>query len=81
MTRNPKESAGDRYLQQYPRLSRWINVCARCGTKGYKPELPENIYPYFNVAADNLRELFKPLIINELGLCEVCARATEIYSS
>jgi len=78
MTRNPKDSEGDKYLQQYPRLSRWINVCIRCGTKGYKPELPENIYTHFNVAADNLRELFKPLAINELGLCEVCARASEM---
>ena len=78
MTKYSKESAGERYLQQYPKLSRWINVCVRCGTKGYKPDLPENIYPHFNVAVDNLRELFKPLLINELGLCEVCAGASEI---
>jgi hypothetical protein len=77
MTSNHKKSTSERYLQQYPRLSRWINVCVRCGTKGYKPELPENVYPYFNVAGDNLRELFNPLTLNEYELCEVCARVAD----
>jgi len=81
MTRNPKASAGDKYLEQYPRLSRWINVCVGCGAKGYKPDLPEDIYPHPSFATYNLRELFNPLAVNELGLCEVCAKVTEVDSS
>ena len=77
VTKKFEKTVGDRYLQQYPHLLKWINVCVVCGKKGYKPELPENIYTHFNVAADNLRELFQPLSVNELGLCEICTRITK----
>jgi hypothetical protein len=75
-----RRSDADLYLKQYPDLNRWLNQCPSCGARGYKPELPDNIYPHFNVAADNLRKFFRPLAINELGLCEQCARAIEVSS-
>ena len=72
---NRKRSDADQYLEQYPDLHRWLNVCLACGMRGYKPDLPENIYRHFNVAADHLRRFFRPLRLNDTGLCNVCARA------
>ena len=66
---------GDAYLQHYPDLLRWLNICKGCGARGYKPELPNNIYPHFNVAADNLRKYFQPLQVNEMGHCQQCTKA------
>lgn len=65
------KSETDQYLAVYPDLQRWMNVCAACGREGYKPEMPENIYPHFNVGAQNLRAMFRPLDVVD-GLCEVC---------
>jgi len=71
----------DEYLAQYPDLERWINVCSACGLRGYKPDLPENIYPHFNIAARNLRKMLCPLDLNETGICELCAHALEMVRS
>jgi len=65
------KSEGNAYLAMYPDLQRWMNVCVACGREGYKPEMPENIYPHFSVGAQNLREMFRPLDVVD-GLCEVC---------
>jgi hypothetical protein len=59
------------YLQDYPRLRRWINQCVGCQRLGYKPEMPEQIGP--GIAAQNLRRLFPELDVNAAGLCEQCA--------
>ena len=76
MTGNSRRlSEGEEYLRQYPNLHRWMNRCTMCGSPGHKPELPQNIYPHFNVAADNLRRLFTPLVVDDLGRCETCASA------
>jgi hypothetical protein len=68
-------SEADQYLALYPHLHRWMNVCAGCGARGHRPELPENIYPHFNVAAENLRRYFRPLAVDERGFCEQCSAA------
>ena len=65
------------YLSQYPDLERWLNTCSACGARGYKPDLPDNIYPWFNVAADNLRKLFDPLPLDARSLCNQCASAID----
>jgi hypothetical protein len=75
MANNLQSSKADLYLRQYPHLHQWVNVCGGCGARGYKPDLPDNIYPWFSVAADNLRSYFRPLGLNEMGLCEQCAEA------
>lgn len=36
---------GEEYLIMYPKLRKWINECAMCHEKGYKPDMPEEIYP------------------------------------
>lgn len=66
---------GNRYLQNYPRLWKWINKCVGCQTIGYKPELPANITRKGGMvtgAAQNLRRFFNELRINEDGFCDQC---------
>ena len=70
------KSRADLYLSMYPDLHRWLNACVACGRRGYKPDLPENIYPHFNVAATNLRAMFEELAVDENGMCSVCADAS-----
>jgi hypothetical protein len=74
-------SKADEYLAQYPDLLRWINVCPGCGQRGYRPDLPENIYPHFNIAARNLRAMLRPLALNETGFCDLCAQALDMVRS
>lgn len=66
---------GNDYLTMYPKLRQWINQCVACQAQGYKPDMPEDIYP--GIAARNLRRYFTPLEINEMGLCEQCQAALE----
>ena len=64
------------YLQDYPKLRQWINQCVACQQVGYKPELPDSIG--VGVAARNLRRYFRPLFLNEIGLCEQCSNAMNL---
>ena len=58
------------YLEMYPHLrKRWINQCLVCQREGYVPDLPAE--------HTNIRKLFEPLAINDMGECEVCAVARE----
>ncbi|MDE6442402.1 MAG: hypothetical protein K2L12_06610 [Clostridia bacterium] len=70
-----KKDYGEKYIEQIPRLKKWINECICCHKKGYKPNLPEKISSvdgsldvYF------IKKYFKPLSINQDGLCDVCAK-------
>lgn len=68
---------GEEYLRMYPRLRKWINQCNACQDTGYKPELPKELSTYdgkISAAAKNLRKFFKPLPLNETGLCAVCEK-------
>lgn len=63
------------YLRQYPELERWINRCVSCHAIGYKPDMPER-FDTKGVAAHHLQRYFRPLAVDELGRCDVCAEAT-----
>jgi hypothetical protein len=65
---------GEEYLIMYPKLRKWINECAMCHAKGYKPDMPVEIYPHPTLASKTIKSYFKPLELNEDGLCEVCCR-------
>ena len=65
---------GDMYLQMYPELSKWMNECIVCHSRGYKPGMPEHISRANSVAGDNLRKYFKPLAVDELSICEQCSK-------
>jgi hypothetical protein len=71
MTTQPND--GLLYLQQYPRLRKWINQCVACQQIGYRPELPEQIGPGF--AAQHLRRYFREMGVDAAGLCNQCAAA------
>ncbi|SFH33651.1 hypothetical protein SAMN05421739_11215 [Pontibacter chinhatensis] len=60
------------YTKQYPEVKKWLNQYILCQTIGYKPELPQKVYPGF--LAEHIRQYYGPLEVNELGVCAVCAR-------
>lgn len=60
------------FLKEHPDIKRWLNQCIICGTTGYKPELPETIFP--GLLAENIRKLFKPLSVDDLNICEQCGK-------
>jgi hypothetical protein len=63
------------YLQDYPRLRKWINQCVACQELGNKPDMSVQIGP--GVASQNLRRFFRAMWVNAAGLCEQCARAIQ----
>ncbi len=67
-----RSQAGEAYLRDYPALEKWINQCVNCQKRGYKKEIPLNIHP--GVASQNIRRYFKPLELNDRGLCDECER-------
>jgi len=60
------------YHKQYPETGKWLNECLICHSIGYKPELPKNIFP--GMLAENIRSLFNPLALDELSICDDCAK-------
>lgn len=70
-----RKGEAEQYLRAFPALRRWINQCVVCQTEGHRPELPAQIYP--GMAAYNLRQLFQPLALDELGICADCRAAFE----
>jgi hypothetical protein len=66
----------DQYLEQYPKLARWLNTCVTCGATGHDPAMPEQISSHeFSVAGKNLRRFFTPLAVDEQGHCKMCQGA------
>jgi len=65
-----KAGQGNKYLQTFPHLRKWINQCICCQSTGYKPNLPENIHP--GAGAQYLRKYFTVLDVDEFGRCEQC---------
>ena len=64
----------EQYLKNYPEFLKWINQCQICGSKGYKPEMPEHIGGKNSLAAYSIRKYFKPFEVDESGLCLECSR-------
>lgn len=58
-------------------LERWINQCIACGRQGYKPDMPDQIYPWESLHATNIKKYYPPMQVNEYGLCDQCSAATE----
>lgn len=75
-----KRNEGASYLSSYPKLQKWMNTCVCCGAVGYKPETPAALTTRFageefeTRGAQNLRRFYRPLKVNEDGLCETCER-------
>jgi len=69
-------SNGLLYLQDYPKLWKWINRCPACGSLGHKPELPESLPQ--SAAPGNIRKYFPCMPLTENGLCEQCHQSTAV---
>lgn len=69
------EKDRDLYARMYPQVRKWLNTCIVCQTEGYKPELPDTIPP--GLLAHNIRKYWEELAVNDLGVCEACARYME----
>lgn len=68
-----RQGEAEQYLRMYPALRRWLNQRVVCQTEGYRPDMPAQIYP--GMAAYNLCRLFRPLGLDELGMCADCRTA------
>ena len=66
---------GEKYINKFPKLKKWINECNCCHNKGYNPEIPDKITETEgSLEVYYIKKYFKPLYINKDGLCEVCER-------
>lgn len=74
-------NAGEDYVQHYPELKKWINQCVCCQARGYNPNMPKGVGGFFcTIQTGNyLRKTFRPLAVNEFGLCEICANISEKF--
>ncbi|MCI8652804.1 MAG: hypothetical protein HFF11_03805 [Angelakisella sp.] len=67
-----RRSAGDRYLESYPELRKWVLECPVCHRKGYRPDLPDRLGK--TLKAQELRRYFQPMETDEMGFCTTCSR-------
>jgi len=66
---------GEVYISAFPKYKKWINECSCCHAKGYKPSMPSHIgLDEGSLGAYYIKKYFKPLKINDNGLCDVCSR-------
>lgn len=71
---------GKAYLSMYPQIAkRWINECIGCHVQGYKPDMPEKIDNSGNqgIMKYNVMRYFKPLPVDDIGMCEQCQQNYE----
>ncbi|MDE6598333.1 MAG: hypothetical protein K2K60_06815 [Clostridia bacterium] len=74
MSKINRRNAGSSYIDSFPVCKKWINECACCHRKGYKPEMPDHIVGELSFAAVQIKKHYSVLSLNEYGLCEVCAK-------
>lgn len=75
-----KTDNGIEYIRQYPKLKKWVHTCVCCGCSGYDPNMPEMLTANWGqgevktVKAHYIKKYFKPMSVNDLGMCEVCQK-------
>ena len=67
-----KNKEKEQYIKMYPEARKWLNECIICHSIGYKPEMPEDIYP--GRLAQNIRKLYPVQNVNDISICDECAR-------
>lgn len=65
---------GEEYINAFPKFKKWINECICCHSKGYDPSMPSHIGGEYSFGSHFIKKYFKPLSINEDGLCEQCSK-------
>ena len=63
---------GEEYIEAFPKFKKWINECACCHSKRYDPSMPDQISE--GLGSYYIKKYFKPMPLNEDGICEVCQR-------
>jgi hypothetical protein len=70
-----KKDAGEEYIKKFPKFKKWINECLCCHQKGYNPSMPDKITTVDgSLEVYFIKKYFKPLSVNEDGLCPQCAK-------
>lgn len=77
MSKFNRSNKNDKYIERCTVYKKWIVECACCGRKGYNPNMPNRIMAdeIGNSGTVFIRNNFRPLKLNEYGLCEVCEKA------
>lgn len=76
-----KEKDRALYMRRYPKLNKWINECWLCHCQGYDRSIVESPNNEQTIAARNIKSFFRPLDLDEDGLCEACSRLSKKQSS
>ena len=70
-----RKNEGEEYIRAFPKFKKWINECLCCHKKGYNPNMPEKIGEHEgSLGAYFIKKYFKPLPLNEDGLCPACEK-------
>lgn len=70
-----KNNKGEEYIKAFPKLKKWINECLCCHEKGYNPSMPDKITIVDgSLEVYYIKKYFKPLYVNEDGLCSQCEK-------
>lgn len=78
MTTNRYKKDASAYIR-FMGLERWINQCVACGRQGYKPHMPNHIFPWKSLHAFRIKEYYSPMQVYEYGLCNQCIAAIKAY--
>lgn len=74
------------YLNKWnPSAKKYINICSICGSQGYSPVIlaedfynrEPNIYTENRAIYKELTRTLKPLPLDSMGRCEICAKIQE----
>lgn len=69
------ENEGEKYLNKFPKLKKWINECRCCHNRGYDPGMPEKITETEgSLEVFYIQKYFKPLELNKDGVCKICEK-------
>ena len=72
-----KKNKGEKYIEAFPKFEKWINECTACHYRGYNPSIPEQIDTTDgSMGSYFIKKYFKPLQLDENGLCEQCSKIT-----
>lgn len=75
------------YVEKWnPSAKRFINTCSICGAQGYNPSIDDDGFVYdkaknisnfeHRAIREELKSVLKPLSLDSLGRCSVCAEIT-----
>jgi hypothetical protein len=71
-----KRDAKTSWLNAFPRVRKFLNQCVVCQEMGYDPQKIKNKKGLG--FQKNLEKFFRPLEINEIGICADCAKQENV---